>query len=351
MYREYFHSSISEGLMERTAGQDGEHSGQSFISTGQLPVSTIVQSMVDDAHARYRLVEDGKNASYYPALADVPRDLFGICITHVNGREFTAGDVDYEFTIMSIAKPFTLALVCQALGGDAVRKMVGLNATGLPFNSIAAIELHPDRKTNPMVNPGALATVSLVPGETAEDKWRFIREGLSRFAGRELVLNEEVYASAVASNSRNRGISRILYDYKRLYFNPDETTDIYTRQSSLNVTARDLAVMAATLADGGVNPRTQERVIDAAHCQLVLAVMAMSGMYNSSGDWLVDVGLPAKSGVGGGIITVAPGKGGLSTFAPPLDGAGNSVKGQLVAQYLSERLGMNLFASEAVDSA
>ena len=182
--------------MTLTVGQNEEHLSKSFISTGQLPASTIIQDLVDDAYARYCSVEDGKNASYYPALADVPRDLFGICITHVNGREFTAGDVDYEFTIMSIAKPFTLALVCQALGGDLVREKVGLNATGLPFNSIAAIELHPDRKTNPMVNPGALATASLVPGETAEDKWRFIREGLSRFAGRELVLNEEVYASA-----------------------------------------------------------------------------------------------------------------------------------------------------------
>ena len=222
-----------------------------------------------------------------------------------------AGDVDYEFTIMSVAKPFTLALVCQALETDEVRHKVGLNPTGLPFNSIKAIELHPNRMTNPMVNPGALATVSLVPGRTAEDKWRFIHEGLSRFAGRTLTVNDEIYTSATASNSRNRGIARILYDYKRLYFEPEETTDIYTRQSSLNVTARDLAVMAATLANGGVNPHTQERIIEARHCQRVLAVMAMSGMYDTSGDWLFDIGLPAKSGVGGGIITVAPGKGGM----------------------------------------
>lgn len=231
------------------------------------------------------------------------------------------------------------------MGAEIVRQKVGLNATGLPFNSIKAIELHPDHKTNPMVNPGALATVSLVPGKTAEDKWRFIHEGLSRFAGRELTINEEVYASASTSNSRNRGIADILYDYDRLYFDADETTDVYTRQSSLNVTARDLAVMAATLADGGVNPRTGERIIDAIHCQHVLAVMIISGMYNSSGEWLFDVGLPAKSGVGGGIITVAPGKGGMSTFAPPLDPSGNSVRGMLATKFLSERLGLNLLAS------
>ena len=321
--------------------------GSTFISTGHLPSSGMVQALVDQAHTIYRTNDEGQNASYYPALALVPRQLFGICLTGSDGQVFTAGDVDVEFTIMSIAKPFTLALVYQVLGAEIVRQKVGLNATGLPFNSIAAIELHPDRKTNPMVNPGALATVSLAPGKTAEDKWRFIREGLSRFAGRELTLNEEVYESATVSNSRNRGIARILYDYKRLYFDPEETTDVYTRQSSLNVTARDLAVMAGTLANGGVNPHTQERVIEARHCQRVLAVMAMSGMYDASGDWLFDIGLPAKSGVGGGIITVAPGKGGMCTFAPPLDAAGNSIKGQLVARFLSDRLGMNLFASAA----
>jgi glutaminase len=184
-----------------------------------------------------------------------------------------------------------------------------------------------------------------VPGKTVEDKWQFIREGLSRFAGRELAISEEIYASATASNSRNRGIARILYDYKRLYYEPEETTDLYTRQSSLNVTARDLAVMTATLANGGVNPRTGERIIDGTNCQRVLAVMALSGMYDGSGDWLFDIGLPGKSGVGGGIITVAPGKGGVCTFAPPLDAAGNSVKGQLVTRFLSEQLGLNLFTS------
>ena len=316
-----------------------------FVSTGHLPATEMVQALVDEAHSRFKDHDEGQNASHYPALASVPRHLFGLCLMATNNQEFVAGDVDHAFTIMSVAKPFTLALVYQVMGAEEVRQKVGLNATGLPFNSVKAIELHPDRKTNPMVNPGALATVSLVPGRTAEDKWRFIREGLSRFAGRELTLNEEVYASASSSNFRNRGIAHILYDYKRVYFDPEETTDIYTRQSCLDVTARDLAVMAATLADGGVNPRTGERVIDAAHCQHVLAVMIISGMYNASGEWLFDVGLPAKSGVGGGIITIAPGKGGLCTFSPPLDASGNSIRGRLSTRFLSERLGLNLLAS------
>ncbi len=333
--------------MNITANLPQESSGVTFVSTGQLPMSEMVQSLVDEAYVRFRDNDEGQNASYYPAMALVPRDLFGICITAINGHEFVAGDVDTDFTIMSVAKPFTLALVCQALGADEVRHKVGLNPTGLPFNSIKAIELHPNRMTNPMVNPGALATVSLVPGKTAEDKWRFIQEGLSRFAGRSLSVNEEIYASATASNARNRGIAYVLYDHKRLYYDAEATTDLYTRQSSLDVTARDLAVMAATLGNGGINPHTHERVIEAHHCQGVLTVMAMSGMYDGSGDWLFDIGLPAKSGVGGGIITVAPGKGGMCTFAPPLDAAGNSIKGQLVARFLSSRLGMNLFASAA----
>ena len=170
--------------------------------------------------------------------------------------------------------------------------------------------------------------------------------GLSRFAGRTLPLNEEVYASASETNFRNRSIARLLQSCDRIYCDPVEATDLYTRQCSLNVSARDLAVMGATLADGGVNPLTKERVVDPSVCHYALAVMTTAGLYETSGDWLYDIGLPGKSGIGGGIVTVSPGKGGLGTFAPPLDGAGNSVKGQLVAKFLSQRLGMDLFVSQ-----
>lgn len=321
---------------------------QQFISTGRLPPPRRVQALVEEAYLRFKNNDEGRNASHYPALECVPRNLFGLCLMGVTGRSYSAGDFDYPFTIMSIAKPFTMALVCQASGAEKVRAGIGLNATGLPFNSLMAVELHPAHLTNPMVNSGALAMVSLAPGDTAESKWQFILSGLSRFAGRQLTLNEEVLSSATASNGRNQAISRLLHDYGRLYFDPTETTDIYTRQSCLEVTARDLALMAATLADGGVNPVTRERVVDPIICRQTLAVMATAGMYETSGDWLFDLGLPGKSGVGGGVITVAPGKGGLGAFAPPLDAAGNSVRGQLAAHFLSVQLGMNIFASKPV---
>jgi glutaminase len=315
------------------------------VSTGYLPAPERVQALVDAAHEQFKSNDAGHNADYYPALAAVPRDLFGVCLAGIDGAVYVAGDSEYPFTIMSVAKPFVFALVCQTLGADQARAKLGVNSTGLPFNSVMALELHENGLTNPMVNSGALATTSLVPGTTVEEKWQFIHDGLSRFAGRTLALNEEVYASASATNHRNHAIARLLQSYSRLYFDPVATTDLYTRQSSLNVTTRDLAVMGATLADGGVNPLTRQRVIDAELCRRVLAVMATAGLYETSGDWLYDIGLPGKSGVGGAIVTVAPGKGGMGTFAPPLDAAGNSVKGQLTARFLSARLGLNLFAS------
>jgi glutaminase len=318
------------------------------VSTGQLPVAERVRELLYAAHDRFRDNSEGSNSAVYPALAAVPRNLFGICVAGVDGRTYAVGDADHAFSIMSVSKPFVFALVCQALGAEQARGKLGVNSTGLPFNSVMAIELNEARLTNPMVNSGALATTSMVPGATAEEKWRFIHDGLSRFAGRTLALNAEVYASASATNHRNHGIARLLFSYDRLYNDPIETTDLYTRQCSLEVTTRDLAVMGATLADGGVNPLTGERVIDAEQCRPVLAVMATAGLYEHSGEWLFDVGLPGKSGIGGGIVTVAPGKGGMATFAPPLDAAGNSVKGQLATRFLSEQLGLNLFASKPV---
>lgn len=272
-------------------------------------------------------------------------DLFGICVVESDGHVHEVGDAGHPFTIMSVSKPFVFALVCDRIGPDAARARLGVNATGLPFNSVEALDRLPGGRTNPMVNPGAIATTSLVPGATAAEKWAFLHAGLSRFAGRELSLDQETYACATDSNFRNRGIARVLQGMGALYCDPAEATDLYTRQCALTVTARDLAVMGATLADGGVNPVTRERVVSAATCHYTLAVMLTAGLYEASGDWLYDVGLPGKSGIGGGIVTVSPGKGGLGTFAPLLDDAGNSVKGQLVARHLSQRLGLDLLVS------
>lgn len=325
--------------------QPGEESGPLPVSTGRLPAPDRVRDLVEAAYEQFKDNDEGQNAQVYPALARVPRGLFGICLVASDGPVYTAGDAGHPFTIMSVSKPFVFALVCEAFGAEEARARLGVNSTGLPFNSVTAIEQSPDGRTNPMVNAGAIAATSLVPGSTAEEKWRFIDEGLARFAGRALRLNQEVYASALATNHRNRAIARLLEGCGQLAFDPVESVDLYTRQCSLEVTARDLAVMASTLADGGVNPVTGVAVVDDDTCRRTLAVMATAGMYETSGDWLYDIGLPGKSGIGGGIIAVAPGKGGLGSFAPPLDGAGNSVRGQLAARFLSEQLGLNLFAS------
>jgi glutaminase len=316
-----------------------------FVSTGDLPTPEDVAALVAEAHARFGGVEDGDVSRVYPALARMPAELFGICIVSAAGRVYAAGDADHPFAIMSVSKPFVFALVCQELGWDDVRAKVGANSTGLPFNSLAAVELSGDGRTNPMVNAGAIATTSLAPGQNCEERWRFLHDGLSRFAGHALPMNDEVCQSARETNFRNRGIVNLLHSLGRVYCDPAEAVDLYTRQCSLNVSARDLAVMGATLADGGVNPLTGERVVDAEVCHYALAVMATAGLYETSGDWLYDIGLPGKSGIGGGIVTVSPGKGALGTFAPPLDAAGNSVKGQRVAKFLSQSLGMDLFVS------
>lgn len=315
------------------------------ISTGHLPPVDCVQKLTEETYGKFCEVDSGKNADYIPALAEVSPQLFGICLAEVSGELHEAGDTTVEFSIQSVSKPFVFGLICQSIGEDAARENLGANSTGLPFNSVLAIERSDDGTTNPMVNAGAIAASSLAPGANAEEKWHFLRDGLSRFAGRQLAIDQRVYESEMATNQRNQGIAGLLRSYQKIFWDPAEATDIYTRQCSLNVTTRDLAVMAATLANGGVNPLTGQSVIDPIHCQHVLAVMVTAGLYENSGDWLYETGLPGKSGVSGGMVTVSPGKVGMATFSPPLDEAGNSVRGQLCARHLSARLGLNLFAS------
>ncbi|MGO8827458.1 MAG: glutaminase A [Acidimicrobiales bacterium] len=315
------------------------------VSTGNLPADPDVQALVSAGYERFRHLDEGSVSDYIPALAEAPPDAFGVCVAGVQGRLFAVGDAEQEFTIQSISKVFVFALVCDVIGPEEARRRLGVNSTGLPFDSVMGIELNADRTMNPMVNAGALATTSLVPGETAEEQFERIVAGLSVFAGRTLEMDEEVYESEAATNFRNRGIAHLLYGYGRMYCDPEVATDVYTRQCALRVSARDLAVMGATLADGGVNPMTRERAVATGCSRRVLAVLATSGLYERSGDWLYDVGLPGKSGVSGGLVTVSPGKGGVGTWSPRLDEAGNSVRGQRITKYLSEGLGLNLFAS------
>lgn len=323
---------------------------QQSVSTGVLPGWQRVEALVVDAYERYRGQNEGTVADYIPALAAADPALFGVAVVETNGAVHQAGAAEFLFSIQSISKAFVYALVCDASGHQTVKDRVGVNNTGLPFNSVMAIELNAGFPMNPMVNAGALATTALVPGSTSAEHWELIRTGLSRFAGRQLELDGSVYESETRTNQRNRAIARLLESYGQITRDPLEVVDVYTRQCSLKVTARDLAVMGATLADGGINPVSGERVVAADVCRDTLAMLAANGLYERSGEWLFEIGLPAKSGVSGGIVAVSPGKGGIGTFSPLLDSAGNSIRGQRATAFLSRSLGLNLFASEVHQS-
>ena len=308
--------------------------------TGGLPEESLVARLLHEAHARYAGLDEGTVADYIPALAEADPSVFGLALVEVDGTTHRAGDTAAPFTIQSISKAFVLALVLDAIGHEEVHRVVGVNNTGLPFNSVIALELNQGSPMNPMVNAGAIATTALLPGG-----WLAVHEGLSRFAGRSLELDERVLRSESETNHRNQGIADLLTSYGRLAGDPEESVEVYTRQCSLLVSAEDLAVMGATLADGGLNPVTGEQVVTAEACRDTLAVLAACGMYELSGEWQFEIGLPAKSGVSGGIVAIAPGKGALGAFSPPLDRAGNSVRGQRACAHLSRSLGLNLFAS------
>lgn len=301
--------------------------------------------MLDRVHADVADVTEGAVSTVYPALAEADPELFGVAVAQGDGHVTEVGDARHPFTIMSCAKPFVFAIAAQARGLDVLREDVGVNATGLPFNSLAAVERDPRSRTNPMVNSGALLTAGLLPGRTVHEQWSAAIQGLSRFAGRDLDVHGGVFASATASNRRNRALAYLLADRGALQGDPMDVTDLYTRISCVVVTAVDLAIMGATLALGGTNPVTGIRVVNADIARATTVVMAIAGLYETTGDWLIDVGLPGKSGIGGGIVTVSPARGGLGTFSPPLDAAGNSVRGQLVAQRLARDIGLDIFAT------
>lgn len=309
------------------------------------PVQAVSKADADKAlkaaHDTYKGLKEGKNADYIPALAKVDSNFFGIGLVTVDGQVSTVGDVDQLFSIQSISKVFTMAEVMQESGDDVVLNGVGVDATGQVFNSIVAVEQYRGKEMNALVNPGAIATTSLVKGKTADEVWAKILGMHSDCAGRPLEVNAEVYKSESDTNQRNQAIGMLMYAYGQIKDNPAQATDLYTRQCSINVNAKDLAMMAATLANGGKNPVTKKQVIDQKHVAKILAVMATAGLYDDSGKWLFMTGLPAKSGVGGGIIAVSPGKFGIAAFSPPLDAAGNSVRAQKAITMISEKLDGN----------
>ncbi|WP_433850830.1 glutaminase A [Brucella pseudogrignonensis] len=306
----------------------------------------MTQELVNAIDAGYKAgmaSSGGKNADYIPFLAKVPSDLFGIAIITADGRCFKRGDTAYKFALESISKVFTLALVMENIGADAVKEKLGDSPTGLPFNSVQALELHDGKPLSPLVNAGAIAAASLVPGDDAESCWNNILHIQSAFAGRSIELSDEVNRSEQDTNFHNRAIAWLLYSAGTCYSDPMRAVDVYTRQCSTLVDCVELATMGATLAAGGINPVTKERVIEEKHVAPLLAEMTMEGLYTSSGDWAYTVGLPAKSGVGGGLVAVIPGKLAIAAFSPPLDDAGNSVRAQAAIIEIERNIGGNIF--------
>jgi len=312
--------------------------GNPGVTSGQIPATLTA------AYEKYKNLKEGSNADYIPALAKVDPKLYGIALVTVDGQVFTTGDTHSEVSIQSISKVFTMARVLQDTGEVPLRDNIGFDATGQAFNSIVAIEQYKGKEMNPLVNAGAIVTTSMVHGNTPEEVWKNIINTYDAFAGRQLQVNQEVYKSESATNQRNQAIAMLMYAYEHIKANPQQAVDLYTRQCSVNVNAVDLATMAATLANGGKNPVTKKVVIDAQHVPTILAVMATAGLYDDSGKWLAWTGLPAKSGVGGGLIAVSPGKFGIAVISPPLDKAGNSVRAQRAIADISASLGGDPYA-------
>ena len=302
-----------------------------------------IEAALNEAYEKFKNLKEGKNADYIKELANVDPNIFGIAIVTVDGQVYTKGDITSMVSIQSVSKVFTMAKVVEEQGHQAVMDKIGVDATGMRFNSIVAVELQRGKEINPLVNPGAIAASSLISGADSATKWRNILQVQSDFAGRQLPMNWPVYVSEAGDNLRNQAIAHLLFAYGRMYFDPVQSTDIYTKQCAINVNAKDLAVMAATLANGGVNPVTKKKVVSAETVMYTLPVMATAGLYDNSGIWFYNSGLPAKSGVGGGLLAVCPGKFGIAVVSPPLDAAGNSVKAQKAIQYIIEKLKINPF--------
>jgi glutaminase len=312
-----------------------------------------MQSVVNGAYNKYKTLKEGKNADYIPALAKVDPNLFGVALVTTGGKVFTAGDISTEVSIQSISKVFTMAQVIQEQGVDSIEKRIGVDATGARFNSIIAVESVKvvqgagAPEMNALVNPGAISATSMVTGGNADAVWNKIIGFHNDFAGRQLKVLQDVYKSESDTNQRNQAIGALMFAYGYIKTDWKQAVDLYTRQCSIGVNAKDLATMAATLAAMGKNPVTGKKVMDADKVPAVLAVMATAGLYDDSGKWLYHTGLPAKSGVGGGIIAVSPGKFGIAVVSPPLDDAGNSVRAQKAIADISNSLKGNPLAAPA----
>lgn len=309
-----------------------------------------LRNVVKEAYEKVKTMEGGKNANYIPFLAKIDPKLFGVAVCLPTGEVIEAGDTDFVFGIESVSKVYTAVLVLKQYGAEEILNKIGADATGLPFNSIMAILLEKDHPSTPLVNAGAITADSMVkPLGDSNGKWGAITDNMAALSGSELVLLDELYESETATNFNNRSIAWLLKNYNRIYDDPDMSLDLYTRQCSMGVTAKQLAIAACTIANDGLNPVTQEQVFEPELAPKITSLVATVGFYEHTGDWLYTSGIPAKSGVGGGVLGIMPGAFGIAAFAPPLDDAGNSVKAQAVIKYITQKLGLNIFRNNNIE--
>lgn len=309
-----------------------------------------LRNVVKEAYEKVKGMQGGKNADYIPFLAKIDPNLFGIAVCLPTGEVIEAGDTNYVFGIESVSKVFTAVLVLKQYGAEEILNKIGADATGLPFNSIMAILLEKDHPSTPLVNAGAITADSMVkPIGDSEGKWSAIIDNMAALSGSELVLLDELYKSETATNFNNRSIAWLLKNYNRIYDDPDMSLDLYTRQCSMGVTAKQLAIAGCTMANDGLNPVTQEQVFVPELAPKITSLVATVGFYEHTGDWLYTSGIPAKSGVGGGVIGIMPGAFGIAAFAPPLDEAGNSVKAQAAIKYITQKLKLNIFRNNTIE--
>jgi glutaminase len=310
------------------------------MKTAAAPLREVLR----DLHARYAPLDEGKVADYIPELAKADRRWFGIAVATTDGQVFEVGDSGQLFTIQSISKPFVYGLALEDHGLENVLGKVGVEPTGEAFNAIVLDEAS-NRPFNPMVNAGAIATADLIQGKDFPERVTRLLAMFGKYCGRDVYIDNSVFMSERLTGHRNRAIGHLMLNFGMVGERVEESLELYFQQCSVMVTCRDLAVMGATLAAGGVNPLTKTRALEQRYVKYLLSIMLSCGMYDYAGEWAYTVGVPAKSGVSGGILAVVPGRMGIAVFSPPLDAKGNSVRGIRVCQELSDRYGLHAFES------
>lgn len=317
-----------------------------FSATSFAQTAPDYARLIEQAHQKYKSNNDGKVADYIPALATYSPNNFAITIATVDGKIYQVGDVNKPFPMESLSKVFTMALAMEQHGPQVVLDKLGANATGLPFNSGLAVELTKGAPENPLVNAGAMSTVSLIEAKDKTDRWNKILDNLNVWADSSLTVNEPVFKSEMETNQHNQALAKLMESYNSFYGNTDDAVEIYTRQCSVDITVEQLAKMGAVLANKGKSPFNGKQLLNEKYVPQVLAEMAIAGLYDGSGKWLYTVGIPAKSGVGGGMVAVVPGKYAIAVYSPPLDEAGNSVRAQQTIEYVAEATQANVFLAK-----